>query len=186
MNIQYIGLHTVESPGVGTVRLPQDLELPGRHPPLPRLAQRECKQLRNIRADEDSGQANTEELVDKGQEHGEQHPDGPRAHGRARRGRVVLVVDDGADLGVGAVVGDERSLKLHLCDERLVLLRVGEDVVVLEEGLDPLQDDVREVGVALVDSKHVGHQLGYCVSIQMKPRTSAGVRFTLRTSSVLI
>lgn len=186
MDIQYIGLHTVESPGVGTVRLPQDLKLPGRHPPLPRLTQREREQLRNIRTDEDSGQANTEELVDKGQENGEQHPDGPRSHRRAWRGRVVLVVDDGADLGVGAVIGNKGGLKLHLCDKRLMLLQVGENVVVIEEGLDPLQDDVREVGVALVDPKHVGHQLGYCVSIQMKPRTSAGVRFTLRTSSVLI
>lgn len=141
------------------MRLAHDPELPGRHPPLPRLSQGKCKQLRNIGADEDGGQADTEQLVDKRQEHGEEHADGPRAHGRARGGGVVLVVDDGPDLGVGAVVGDEGGLELHLRDEGLVLLRVGEDVVVLEEVLDPLKDDVREVGVALVDPEHVGHQL---------------------------
>lgn len=152
-------VRTVESSRVGIMRLTHDLELPGGHPPLPSLAQRERQQLRDIGADEDRGQADAEELVDKGQEDGEEHADGPGAHGRARGGRIVLVVNDGADLGIWAIVGDEGGLELHLRDERLVLLWVGEDVVVLEEGLDPLQDDVREVGVALVDAEHVGHQL---------------------------
>lgn len=152
-------VRTIESSRIGVMRLPHDLELPGGHPPLPSLAQRERQQLRDVGADEDGGQTDAEELVDKGQEDGKEHADGPGAHGRARGGRVVLVVDDGADLGVGAVVGDEGGLELHLRDERLVLLWVGEDVVIFEEGLDSLQDDVREVGVALVDAEYVGHQL---------------------------
>lgn len=131
-------IRTVESSRVGVMRLSHDFELPGGHPPLPSLAQRERQQLRNIGADEDGGQADAEELIDKGQEDREEHADCPGAHGRARGGRVVLVVDDGADLGVRAVVGDEGGLELHLRDERLVLLWVGEDVVIFEEGLDPL------------------------------------------------
>lgn len=118
--------------------LPQDPKLPGGHPSLPSLADRERQQLRDVGTDEDARLADAKELVDEGQEYRKQNANGPGAHGRARGRRVVLVVDDGADLGVGAVVGDQGGFELHLRDERLVLLRVVENVVVLEESLDPL------------------------------------------------
>lgn len=149
----------IESPRISIVCHAHDAELISRHPPLPRLAERERNQLRHVGADGNGRLADAKELVDEGEEDAQHDANGPGAHGGARGGGVVFVVDDGTDFGVGAVVSDERGLELHLEDEGLVVLRVGEDGFVGQEGLDTLDDGVWEVGVALVDAQDVCHQL---------------------------
>lgn len=147
----------VEPSWVEIVRLSQQVELPRGHPLLPRFAQGKRKQLRNIGADGDGGLADAEELIDKGQKDGQDDANDPAAHCRARGGRVIFVVHHSTDFGVGAVVGDQGGFELHLQDEGFVFLGVREDVFVAEEGLDALDDDVWEIGVPLVDTKHIGH-----------------------------
>lgn len=126
-------------------------------PALPRLAKGERNQLRHIGADGNCGLADAKELVDEGEEDAQHDANGPGAHSGARGGGVVFVVDDGADLGVGAVVGDEGGLELHLEDEGFVFFRAGEDGLIGEEVLDTLDDYMWKVGVALVDPEDVRH-----------------------------
>lgn len=152
----------IKPPRIEVVRHAHHTKLICRHPSLPRLTQRKCNQLRYIRADGNGWLTNTEQLVDEGEKDAQQYANKPSAHGRTGRGRVIFVVDDGADLGVRAVVGDEGGLELHLDDEGFVLLGVAEDVIVGKEVLDPLDDDVREVGIALMNAEDIGHELGMC------------------------
>jgi hypothetical protein len=44
-------------------------------------------------------------------------------------------------------------------DEVVVLLRVGEDGVVVKEGLDLVDDGGREVGIGLVDAVDADHHV---------------------------
>lgn len=93
--------------------------------------ERESKQLGNVGLNVDGGLTDTEQLVHKGQDDGEQAANSPGTDRGARHAGIILVVDNGAHLSVGAVVGDEGSLELHLVDELSVLLRVLEDIFVL-------------------------------------------------------
>lgn len=126
---------------------------------LPQLAQGVSEQLGNVGQNRDGWVADGEELVHEGEQGGEEQTDNPRTNGRRRHGGVVVVVDDGAHLRVGRVARDEGGLKLHLLDQSLVLLGVLEDVVVLEESLNLLDNDEREVGVLLVDLVDVEHHV---------------------------
>lgn len=128
-------------------------------PVLAGLSNRVCEQLRDVCENTNGRLANVEELVNEAEDDGEEYANGPAADGGARDGSIVLVADDGANFGVRAVVGDEGGLKLHLLDEVVVLLRVGEDGVVVKEGLDLVDDGSGEVGIGLVDAVDADHHV---------------------------
>lgn len=97
---------------------------------FPQLADGIGEELGNIGRDVDAGLADIEESIDERDGSGEEETDNPRTDCRARHGRVIVVVDDGTDLGVGGVVGDEGRFDLHLLDDLLVFLRILKDGLV--------------------------------------------------------
>lgn len=70
-------------------------------------------------------------LVDESQEDREEDANGPRSDRSTWKGRVVLVVNDGSHLSIGAVIGDQSSLELHLPNQLLVLLGPLENILVV-------------------------------------------------------
>ena len=106
----------VERAWVDSMSFAKEGKLVVGHPTFPAFTEGVGKQLDDIGFDRDHGLTHAKELVDKGEQNREENTNGPGADRGAGSRRDVLVVDHGADFGVGAVVGDERGLNLHLLD----------------------------------------------------------------------
>ena len=97
---------------------------------LHELSKRVGEKLGHVGRDVDGRLADLEEAVDEGDGAREEDADDPGAQRRAGHGRIVVVVDDGAHLGIGGVVRDEGGFDLHLADDGLVVPGFCEDLVV--------------------------------------------------------
>jgi len=75
--------------------------------------------------------ADGKQLVYDGHGDGEANTDCPCSDSPTRGTRVVMVVDDSAYLGIGAVVCDHGDFQLHFLDEIPVVVRICKDVGVL-------------------------------------------------------
>ena len=89
-----------------------------------------CQKLRDVGLDVDRWLTDTEKLVDESQDDREKDTNCPGSDGRARHAWIVFVGHDGSHLRIGAVVGNQSSLKLHLVDESRVLLGILKNIIV--------------------------------------------------------
>lgn len=121
-----------------------------RQEPFRRLADWIRQQLHDLGPQRDRRLAHAEELVDEGDEHHEREPDDPGADRRDGQAGVIVRVDDGADLGVGTVGGEQRDLDLSLGDLAGVGVWVGQDIVIGEEGFEAFEGAGGEVWVEVV------------------------------------
>ena len=108
----------------------KERDAPVRQCQFPSLRNGIAKQLRNVGPHGDVRLPDREELVNKAENDRKGNTNNPGSDGGARYRRVVVVVDDGTDLGVGAVGRDEGCFDLHLVNEVFVFLRMLKDVLV--------------------------------------------------------
>lgn len=115
------------------------------------------EQLCNIGHDANGGLANIKELVDECENGAKDEANDPCSDRGAESLGIVLVADNGADFGIGAVAGDEGGLEFHFLDQQLVAAGLLEDVFILEKEGDFANDGRGEVGVCpvyFVDAHH--------------------------------
>lgn len=108
------------------------------------------KHLRHVGSDGNGGLTNREQLVDESTTNDEEKTNRPCSEGTDGSVWVISVVDDGSDLCVGGILGDENGFELHLSNELLVVLGVFKNFWLVDEYLDVLKDTMREVLVVLV------------------------------------
>lgn len=95
------------------------------------LAERIGKELRHVGLNGDGRLAYRKQLVDEGEDHDEPYANGPSPEGAAWSGLVVMIVDDGPNLGIGTIYSDQSRFELHLLNENGVLLRVLGNLIVI-------------------------------------------------------
>lgn len=110
-------------------------------------------------ADPDGRLPDSKELVDKGTNDNQNDTDEPDPDRKAGHSRIVGIGHNGADLGVGRVLGDENRFQLHLADEVGVLVWLGLDFGGEEEGLHALKDVRGKVGIIAVQLVHLVEDL---------------------------
>lgn len=101
--------------------------------PLRSLADREGQQLDDGRAKGYARLADHEQLVHKGDQDDEGHPNDPSPDGAHGHGWVVVRVDDGPDLGVGAVAREQGDFDLDLADGTGVLVGIVKVLAVVDK-----------------------------------------------------
>ena len=118
------------------------------------------QELGDLGRDRDGRLTEDEQLVDHSADTAENDSDEPRSEREARHVRVIGDLDNGSDLGIWRVFGDEQCLKPHLVNDLLVLVWALEDgVLVVEELIDALEDRLGEVLVVLVQLEDLFHNL---------------------------
>lgn len=146
---------------------PKQREADIRQEPLGGLADREGQKLHHRRTKTYAGLPDHEELVDKGDQDHEAHPDDPGPDGADRHRGVVVRVDHGADLGVRAVAREEGDLDLGLADGAGVLVWIVKVLAVFDEFFQALQGSGWEVGVGPVG---VNQLLGELCQVNVSER----------------
>lgn len=128
-----------ESTRVEAVTDTKEREANIRQEPLCGLADREGQKLDDGRAEGDAGLAHHKQLIDESDQDDEAHPNDPDPDGAHGQGRVVVRIDDGSDLGIGAVGREQRDLDLGLADGAGVLGWLFKVLAVVDELLEMLQ-----------------------------------------------
>lgn len=148
-------LLSVEAPGVKAPLVAKRPESLGRHDAGEELAARVGNELRDVGTDKDGRQAVGEQGVDERPQTRQEGAENEHAEGEGREGRVVGGVDVGADLEVRRVVGREDGLELHLLEQLVVAVDLGELLGLVlgagQELLHAVERGAGEVLVVLVD-----------------------------------
>lgn len=93
----------VEPAGVEAMSDPKEREPDIWQEPLRGLANRKGQQLNDGRAQGYARLADHEQLVDEGNQNDKAHSDDPCPNSAYRHRRVIVRIDDGPNLGIGAV-----------------------------------------------------------------------------------
>lgn len=137
----------VEPARVEAVSDPKECEPNIWQEPLRGLANRKGQQLDDGRAQGYARLADHEQLVDEGNQDNEAHSDDPCPNGAHGHGRVIMRIDDGPNLSIGAVARKQGDLDLGLTDGTGVLAWLIEMRAVVNKVLEMLKCRRWEVGV---------------------------------------
>lgn len=129
----------VESTRIEAVTDTEEREANIRQEPLCGLADWEGQQLDDCRAEGDAGLAHHEQLIDEGDQDYKSHPNDPDPDGAHGQGGVIVRIDDGSDLGIGAVRREQGDLDLGLAYGTGMLAWLLKVLAVADELLEMLQ-----------------------------------------------